>query len=288
MIPACRRMPSYRRSGPARAPVWLRPARAPAADPPTYWARTGLTGVIRRAVLMKPPAVADPLDVKDDRFGLFVLAQVFEGVDDVDVSLVPATDRLAEADPPLLEVGERLRHVGAALGGKAEQARPFLQRSDGYVQGDRGVDDSHAVGAEHPHPGSRDDPLEPLLQFASFVAGLLEAGADNDCPLRPDRRKGFEQGDDLGRGDDKESEVRGLGKIARRGVRPVSQDGLFGGVDRIERALPAVLEDGKCLDGPHFHRVVARAGSGDGSRVQEQVQRIDRHAVRPPFSVDHR
>ena len=63
----------------------------------------------------EPPAVADPLDVKDDRLRLFVRAQIFEDVDEADIGLVSAADRLAEADSPLLEVGERLGDVGAAL-----------------------------------------------------------------------------------------------------------------------------------------------------------------------------
>jgi hypothetical protein len=57
----------------------------------------------------------------------------------------------------------------------------------------------------------------------------------------------------------------------------VAEDDLVGGVDGIELALIAVLDQRKGLQGPHFHWIVARAGSGDGSRVQQQMQRIVRH-----------
>jgi hypothetical protein len=54
-------------------------------------------------------------------------------------------------------------------------------------------------------------------------------------------------------------------------------------VDGIELALITVLDQREGLQGSHFHWIVARTGRGDGSRVQQQMQRIFRHEF--PFSV---
>ena len=226
---------------------------------------------------MNRRAVADPLDVEDDRLRLLVRAQIFEDVDEADIGLVSATDRLAEADSPLLEVGERLGDVGAALRGEAEVSRPAVQGGDGDIQGDCRVHDSHAVGAEYAHSIGRDDLLEPFLERPPGGAGLPETGADDDRPFRPDLGEIFENRDDLVRRDDKHGEVRDFGKVQRRGVGLMAQDGLLGGVDGIERPLPAVFEEGEGLDRSHFHGIVARAGGGDGSRMKQQVQRMFRH-----------
>ena len=167
------------------------------------------------------------------------------------------------------------------------EARPrwpgrFLQGGNGDVQGDRGVQDPNTVGAEKAHPGCRSDLLQPFLKRLPGGAGLLETGADDDRPLRPDLREIFEDGGDLVRRYDQHGKVRGFGEVERRGVGLVAEDGLFGGVDGIELPLPAVLENREGLERPHFHGIVARAGDGDGSRVQQQMQRIVRHAI-PPF-----
>ena len=156
-------------------------------------------------------------------------------------------------------------------------SRPVIQGGDGDIQGDCRVHDPHAVGAEEAHSIGRDDLLEPFLELPPGGACLLETGADDDRPLRPDLGEIFENRDDLVRRDDKHGEVRGFGEVKRRGVGLMAQDDLFGGVDGIERPLPAVLEDGEGLEGPHFHGIVARAGGGDGSRMKQQVQRIFRH-----------
>ena len=82
------------------APVWLIPARAPAADPPTYWARTGLCGVICRAVSMNrwPSRIASMYRMIAS--ALFVFAQIFHGFDEVDIRFVAGADGLAQADAP--------------------------------------------------------------------------------------------------------------------------------------------------------------------------------------------
>src|SRR4030042_450034 len=165
------------------------------------------------------------------------------------IGLVPATDRLAEADPPRPEVCERLGDVGAALGDHAEMPLSFFQGGDGDVQGIFGVYDPHAVGTQEADTISFRDLPETFLQLPPFLSGLLETGADDDRALCAYFCEILEERDDLGRGDDPYCQGRRFWEVKRGGVGSASQDGLFRRMDGVEFPPPAVREGGESLHG---------------------------------------
>lgn len=159
----------------------------------------------------------------------------------------------------------------------------FFQGGDGDVQGIFGVYDPHAVGTQEADTISFRDLPETFLQLPPFLSGLLETGADDDRALCAYFCEILEERDDLGRGDDQHCQVRRFWEVKRGGVGSASQDGLFRRMDGVEFPPPAVREDGESLHVSHLHGVVARSGDRDGARVQQQVERIVRHASFPHF-----
>ncbi len=225
------------------------------------------------------PAVADALDVENDGLGVLIFAQVFQGVDDVDVRLVADADGLAEADAPIPQVGQRLGYVGPALGCHPQNARLAVQLGHRQVQGSLRIQHAHAVRAEEARAVAPGNFFQPFFQGPAFVARFPEARCDDDGARRADPPEFLQHRNRLMGRNDQHRQIRRFRRIGDGVVGLEAQDGFFGGMDRVEGACIAVLEDAEGLQRSHLHGVVVRAGDGNGSWIHEQVQGIFRHLV---------
>ena len=83
----------------------------------------------------KTAAITDAFNIQDNGLRMLVLPQIFQGVNDVDIRLIADADGLAEPDPSFPEIGQRLGHIGAALGGQSKGS--WFSGQMGYRQIER-------------------------------------------------------------------------------------------------------------------------------------------------------
>src|SRR6185503_18092928 len=126
--------------------------------------------------------VAEGLEVEEDDVRALVLEPVLEEVVARDVRLVADRREHAEAEAEALRVLEERRAERAGLRHERDAALDRLGAREGRVHavGGLGVDDAHAVRADHAHAGAADALEQRALPSDALAADLAEAGGDHD------------------------------------------------------------------------------------------------------------
>ena len=187
--------------------------------------------------LDEPPPVAHVLQIHGDNRGLFVLRQIVQQVDLVDVGLVAEADELAEAHVAFLGVIENRGAQGTALREKGQVAGLGHLTAEGGVHRDLGIgiDHSQAIGPDQGDAGRPDLVAKLGLQGRPSGADFLETGGDHHQGLDTLGNRLVDHAENRHGRDDQHGQVdrHGNGRQVRIGMHAANRRGL--GIDRIDR-----------------------------------------------------
>src|SRR5690606_21301265 len=126
-------------------------------------------------------------DISADHACGTVTDQEVEEITDLEIGLVTHREAMRESAaraPGLVEGGG---HECAALTDEADRqlGQRFAIKDRRGTQGDSlfGADNAKAVWTDQTHAGATSDLNQLLLKFAAFIAGIGEAGRDDDTQL---------------------------------------------------------------------------------------------------------
>ncbi len=189
--------------------------------------------------------VAERLDVEGDHVGLGVVLPGQDEVIAAHVCLVSHGDELRDPDVGALGIVEDGDAQRTGLARHRHIATRWVDRGKGPVELDRGrgVEQSHAVGPDHAHPGVTNDVEQLGLQLRPLLPRLRETGRDHDDATHSLRRALTGYVDDQLLGDHDVCQIDFVRDLADGGVGPDRSDHLRLGVHRVEGAGEPVEED---------------------------------------------
>ncbi len=217
----------------------------------------------------------EALQVQQDHVGPRILRPVLQQVVARDVGLVADGDEGRDAEVQAPRAVEQRDPERAALGGEGHAAGGRVDRGERRVEPNAGVriDESHAVGPDHPDPRSANLLQDGRLAPAALLAGLAEPGTDDHEPLDSLREAVVDGRFDARRRDDEDREVDGAGNVCDASVAAPAPDARRRGVDRIHLSAEArrdqVVEDLEA----DLARVPRRPHDGHRSRLEQLLHR---------------
>ena len=262
-------------SSPATAPVWLSVAERPGSLAPVLTTTMGFPAASApRGSLHESFRAANALQHAGDHPGVRVVDEKGDVVGDIEVELVAAGYRVAEAEAadsalgePVLEGSARLEdHAHAAPGKRAHPLRRVEQM--GFGQGER----AHAVGSADPEPLFAEPGELPGAHAARLVAALAESGGEDQRGLQPVGETVGERVDHaLGR-DDGKREVDRLGKAREGRVDLAVPETVPAGIDQIDRdRKTGVLQISENRTRPTARAALRSADDGDRPRSEQLI-----------------
>ena len=238
----------------------------------------GLAGGARLATRVeKALRIAGRFKVADDDLDRGNIGEIRDVVRAGEAGLVAASDQRAADDTALLQRALHGHDNAARLaehgdGPIDEAMRPIV----GHGEETRGVIEiAHAVGAGDGEPGLGDGGREIRRQRAALgTIGLLEAGGHDGGAARA-RRRALAQHRGNGFGGRQDHQMIGrLGHVGEVAIAASAPDFIARRVERIDRALVAVVDE-IAVDarGPGAG-LVAGADDGDVARVEQRVNLV--------------
>jgi hypothetical protein len=126
--------------------------------------------------------IAERFEVEEDDRGIRIGLPVLQQIVARHVGLVADADERGQPDAAVLGEFEDRHAERAALRRQRDAACRRDDRRERSVHANRGVgvQDAHAIRADHPHPVGSHAVDQPLLQFATLGSGFGKAGGDDD------------------------------------------------------------------------------------------------------------
>ncbi len=189
--------------------------------------------------------VPERFEVQQDHVGVGVLVPVLDEVVAAHVGLVAHRHERRDAEPDLTGLGEQLDSEPTGLRRERDPAGNGRERREGGVEADvvAGVDDAHAVRADHPHAVRAGQLDELPLRRRRAGAQLREPGRDDHEPGHLLRHAVASDVEDVrGRHRD-DHQVDLVGDVAhlRVGAHPGDRGGVR--VDRVDGTGEVALEE---------------------------------------------
>ena len=217
--------------------------------------------------------VPAPFHVEEDRLRRLVLGEERGAVPDVDVRLVAGGEHVAQGMPAL--AGE---HVGEpperpALAHEPDLSRDHLVGERGVERGDRPAPEvrhAHAVGAHEADAGLAGEARHRGLRVP--LAHLREPGGEDDEGADLLLRALGEHAHDGGGGDGADREVDGARDVLDARERGETLDRVPARVDGVDRALEAVLDEGRDRPAPDLGGGGGGAEHRDRARAEEGLE----------------
>ncbi|CAB4907925.1 unannotated protein [freshwater metagenome] len=219
--------------------------------------------------------VAEALQVQQHDLGGRVGRPVLQHVVAADVGPVAGRDEARQADAAVAGPLEQHDAERAGLGEEPHPAAAGHPGRQAGVEPDRGVgvDQPQAVGADHPHARRAGGGDQRPLGRPPLGAGLAEPAGDDDQALDPLAPAGLDHPGHLGGRDGEDGQVDVVRDVLDRGVRRHPGDVPDGGVDRVDGAGEALVEQVPEHRVADLAAVVAGAHDGDRARGEQPADR---------------
>ena len=148
------------------------------------------------------------------------------------------------------------------------------------LDGGVGVQETQTVGAHQPRPPATGQPDQALLAPDAFRTRFRESGGEHQEATGAFVQRPLGEGIHLGGGNGQDHQIRGLRQGCQGRIGLHAFDGLGPGVDRIDIALEASLEDVAENDAPHGGGIAGRAHHRHRPRPEERDEGVGRgHAL---------